>query len=79
MHVHYCDDVLTFFFVHLFFVSPFFFLDTCTGAGNDSSSAGINDGSAGDTKWSSVPRSIVKILWSAWRPSLFWVLDSGGR
>ena len=54
--------------------------DTSTGAGNDSSiGSDESNRRSGATKWSSVPRSIVKIVWSAWRPSLFWVLDSGGR
>ena len=53
--------------------------DTSTGAGNEASGGLSGDNGPGDTKWSSVPHRIVKIVWATWRPSLFWVLDSGGR
>ncbi len=53
--------------------------DTCTGAANEARGGFSGADDPGDTKWSSIPRSIVKIVWASWRPSLFWVLDSGGR
>jgi WD repeat-containing protein 60 len=64
-----------------------FWDDMSTGAGDmaaggsHDAGAGSSNGSTGGgaTKWSSVPCSITKIVWSTVRPSLFWVLDSGGR